>query len=64
MKTNTAKEIVAYLERHPGAKPNDLVNYLGISRQAVFRHLKKMLENNLIVKKGGAPNVFYSVKLR
>lgn len=62
MKTNTAKEIVAYLERHPGAKPNDLVNYLDISRQAIFRHLKKLLEDNVLIKTGNPPNVFYSIK--
>lgn len=51
-KITDAKEITA----------KELEIYLGISRQALFKHLKELIHGGFITKQGSVPKVFYSIK--
>jgi len=61
-KTNTAKLIIELLKQNQQMSAHQLSLELGISRQGMFKQLKKLLEQNSIEKVGSAPKVFYSVK--
>ena len=45
-KTNTKQRILDYVAQFGEASPHQLVTYLGISPQALFRHLKALMESN------------------
>lgn len=63
MDNNKNKKIIEYIKKRGQATANELVEYLGISRQALFKHyLSKMVENNILTKVGKPPKVFYSLK--
>jgi len=62
MKTDTSKKIVEYISENKQATGKELADYLEISRQALFRHLSRLLANNQIYKIGKPPKVFYFVK--
>lgn len=59
MQTDTAKKIVGFIKSKRQATAKELENYLGISRQALFRQLAKLLEKGEIYKSGKPPKVFY-----
>lgn len=61
MKNDTSKKIVTFIEKNKQVTPKELVNYLGITKQAVFRHLSKLIENQAIFKNGKPPKVFYFI---
>jgi len=61
MKTDTADRIVEYIKRKVRATPRELVVYLSISPQAVFKHLRKLVDNNVLYKTGRPPAVYYSL---
>lgn len=61
MKTDTSEKIVKYIKSEGQVTAKDLVDYLGISRQALFKHIPKLLKNNSISKKGKPPKVFYFI---
>lgn len=61
MITNTRQRIIDYLHRNKNATPAQLTNYLGITERAVSKQLKKLLEDNKIIKIGTAPKVFYQL---
>jgi DNA-binding transcriptional ArsR family regulator len=60
-KTNTKEKILSYLSEFGETSPNSLVQFLGISSQALFRHLKTLLQNNQIEKIGSPPKVYYRI---
>lgn len=59
MITATGDNIVKYIKEHREATAKDLVDFLLISPQAVFRQLRKLREKGQIVKFGSPPRVFY-----
>ena len=61
MTTDTSKKIIEYLGKKGQVTAKGLVDYLGISRQAVFKQLSKLREAGQIYKIGKAPKVFYSL---
>lgn len=61
MEETTYEKIIKYMEGHESATAKELVNFLGITKQALFRHLKKMIENKELIKTGMPPKVFYSI---
>ena len=64
MKTNTDQKIINYLKKNTQATAKNLVDYLGISKQALFKsHLSKLLERGRITKIGKPPKVFYLLKI-
>ncbi len=62
MTTDTSKKIINFITKNKSAKPKDLVAHLGFSQQAIFKQLKKLIDQEILVKNGTVPNVFYSLK--
>ena len=62
MMTNTSQKIQEYLIVHKQVTPKQLAEYLGISRQALFKHLPKLLEEGKVGKIGKPPIVYYFIK--
>lgn len=60
MNTNTKQEILKYIEENKQVRPFFLAQYLGISPQALHRHLKDLLFQNQIERSGTPPHVFYT----
>ena len=62
MQKNTSKNrILNYLKNKDNVSIGEFVEVFGLSRQAIHLQLKKLLENDLIIKKGSSPKVFYSL---
>jgi len=55
----TSEKIIQYLKEKKRATPKDIIRYLGLTPPAVFRQLKKLLNENEISKIGQPPKVFY-----
>lgn len=62
MTTKTTQKIQEYLIVHKQVTSKQIAEYLGISRQALFRHLPKLLAEGKIGKIGKPPVVFYFIK--
>jgi len=56
---NTKNEILKYLKKHQTATGNELCTFLGISRQALNKHLKKLINSSSVVKKGSTKSARY-----
>ena len=61
MKTNTKNTILKLLKKKQ-LRPHDISNELGISSVMTHRHLKQLISDDLIEKKGSPPIVFYTIK--
>jgi len=59
MRTETAKRIVAYIKQQGQVTAKELVDYLAISPQAVFKQLRSLLDNKQLSKTGKPPRVYY-----
>jgi len=59
---STKQQILEYIKEKGQATSSEMADYLGISRQALFRHLPVLLEQGLIYKVGKPPKVFYFLK--
>ncbi len=59
MKTQTKSQIIDFITKNKKASPNELQDFLGISHQALHRHLKQLVERSDLQKVGKAPHVFY-----
>jgi len=61
-KTDTKNTLLKILAKSPNSqRPTDLARTLGISAQALHRHLKSLLEAGEIVRVGSPPKVFYKL---
>ncbi len=59
MKTDTRQKIFDFIEQNKPIKASDVQRHFGLSRGMVHRHLKKLIEEKLIEKRGTPPQVFY-----
>ena len=57
----TSEKIIKYLKLKKQVSVKELVDYLGISRIAVSKQLRKFLDEGKLVKIGKPPKVFYSL---
>lgn len=58
-----AKEkIFNYIMENQPVSPGVILNIVDIGEQMLYRHLKKLLEENMIEKIGSSPKVFYKIK--
>lgn len=57
--TDTKKRLLNHLKEYGETSPHQLARFLGISPQALFRHLKTLIQNNNIEKIGSPPKVYY-----
>ena len=58
-KRESKTNILNYLEQHGETSPRELSQFLEISPQALFRHLKTLMHQQKIEKIGASPKVFY-----
>jgi biotin operon repressor len=63
MVTNTSQNLLAYVKARGQVTAKELGDFLVISRQALYKHLAKLLAKGEIVKIGRPPKVFYSQKI-
>jgi hypoxanthine-guanine phosphoribosyltransferase len=61
MITDTSNKISQYLKEKGQATASELIDYLGISRQALYKQLAKLQKKQEIYKLGRPPKVFYYV---
>lgn len=57
----TKQKIVEYVKERGSVSAKDIVEYICISKQAIFLHLKYLIENNFLTKIGTPPRVFYII---
>jgi len=63
MKEKTSNKIIEYIKLKRQVTASELVDYLDISRQALFKHhLSRLLKNGELIKIGKPPKVFYLLK--
>lgn len=62
MGIDSKNRIIEYIQNKGEVSAGELVDYLGISRQALYKQLKKLLANDRIYKIGKPPKVFYLIK--
>jgi predicted amidophosphoribosyltransferase len=58
----TKQKIIKYIEKRGSVSAKELIDYIGISKQAMFIHLKTLVEKDFISKVGTPPKVFYVSK--
>ncbi len=61
MRTDTADKILEFITFKTQVSAKEIVDHLGFSRQAIFKHLAKLLKEEKIYKIGRAPKVFYAI---
>jgi DNA-binding transcriptional ArsR family regulator len=59
MRTDTKEKILSYIKKGGKVTSKDLSEHLAISRQALFKHLPKLLKEKVIKKVGTPPRVYY-----
>lgn len=57
----TREKLLKLIEEKGQITANELAGYLGISRQALYKHLPEMLSEKTIIKVGRPPKVFYNL---
>jgi len=58
---NTQDKILKYLKEKGSASGTELSNLLGISRQAINRHIKKLIESEWVIKEGTTKGALYKI---
>lgn len=61
MKTETSKKIIEFVREKGRVTANELVGFLSISPQAVFKQLRKLVGKKILNKTGMPPRVYYSI---
>jgi hypothetical protein len=59
---NTSQKIIKYIQEHGQVAGSELVDYLAITDRAVRKQLKTLLDNDMVVKTGKPPKVYYSIR--
>lgn len=62
MTTGTSKKIELFIRKYKRVTAKELIGYLGISPQAVFRQLARLQQKKIIYKIGKPPKVYYLVQ--
>ncbi len=57
-----AKKVLETIERYGSVRAVELTRILKVSTKTIYKHLNKLLAEELIVKKGSTPKVFYFIK--
>jgi len=61
MKIDRKQQIIAFVKQKNEVSAKEIVDLLGITESAVFRHLKTLIENDELAKTGTPPRVFYFI---
>lgn len=59
---NIDNQVINYLTQQGEATIIELTEHIGVSRQMLHRVVKRMIEENYLVKIGKPPKVFYKLK--
>lgn len=62
MKTDTKDKIVEFIRDNGGASPKEIASHVGISSQALFKHLMQLLRGGQLLKIGESPHVTYIIR--
>jgi len=62
MRNDTSERIIEYIGSKGEVSAKDLGDYIGISRQGLYRQINNLLEKGAIYKIGKPPKVFYLLK--
>ena len=57
-----AKKVFETIERYGPLRSTELLKLLGVSTKTIHKHLAKLLDEQLIIKTGTTPRVFYVVQ--
>jgi len=60
--SNEAKKILEIIVQYGPIRTVEIINKLNVSSKTVHKHLSNLLDEDLIVKTGSTPMVFYAVK--
>ncbi len=58
---NTKEKIFQYIREHRTATGKELCEYFDISRQALNKHIKRLIQSGRIIKKGVTKGVTYHI---
>lgn len=61
MKTDTRIKILETIKNRSGTRPSELIQALALTPQAVHRHLRALLEEGRLERRGGGPKVRYFI---
>ena len=61
MRTDTREKLLKLIRDDEKARPYDLRKALGISGQALHRHLKDLVRKGVLETEGSAPRIFYKL---
>jgi len=59
MKTDTKERIISYIKQKNEVSANELADFLGISAQALYKQLNRLIAEKVLSKSGKPPKVFY-----
>jgi uncharacterized protein len=59
---NNRSKVVEYIKQKGLISPGQISEFIGISKEMTHRYLKKLVQENIIEKKGSAPKTYYFVK--
>ena len=59
VKTQTKTEIFNFIVQQKSVRVKDIIEHFGLSAVMVHRHLKDLLKDNKIIRRGSPPKVFY-----
>lgn len=60
---SSKEKILKYLSKHQNISGRELSHYLGISRQAVNKHLKELIQNGEVTKEGSTRGATYKLRV-
>jgi len=60
--TKETQEIAEIIEKYGPIRSNEIAKMLNISLKTVYKHLKRLLDDDFIVKTGETPVVFYALR--
>jgi len=60
---DTREKILSYIKKKGEVSGKELVEVLGITRQAVNKHIKKLVEEGLLIKEGRTKGAVYKLLL-
>lgn len=60
--SNETNKVLGIIKEHNQIRSSEIVKILNISLKTVYKHLSKLLDEDLIVKVGSTPTVYYSIK--
>lgn len=60
--SNETNNVLDAIKKHGHIRSSEIVKILNISLKTVYKHLVKLLDEDLVVKTGSTPMVYYSIK--